>query len=181
MTEINTTDLAAQINETAGAPAVAVKKAKTTVSKADLTQEFLKEQLDLVGEDFFWKVDKVATKTGDFAGMRRPTDGYYSVVLAGTNYSGKQLAYFYANGTWPVKVPAAAKEKAAKEAKPHVPRLAPVVTEESKVAARAAAKAAADARAAKKAAETGAVAPETVAADTSDIADVSGDADAQVL
>jgi hypothetical protein len=176
--DLNTTDAAATA-ETTKAPKV--KKEKKSVSKADLTQEFLKERLELRGEDFFWKVDGVVTKVGDFAGGRREIDGYYSIVLAGTNYSGKQLAYFYENGTWPVRLPKEAKAKIAKEAKPHVPRLAPVVTEESKKAARAAAKLKADA---KKAAAAAAPSQEIGGESVADIqgnSDVSADPESQTL
>jgi hypothetical protein len=151
--------------------AVAKKVTRKTIAKADLTQAYVKERLelrkdsvpsgvegqpDVVYDNFYWLVDTAASRKGDFAGSRRPVDGYYSVVLAGTNYSGKQLAGFYETGVWPViargRVAGEPKEKEAKvhEVRTFVP-LSP--------AAREAARAAAKAKAAEKAAKAKAAAP----------------------
>lgn len=98
--------------------------------------------LDLVKyQNFFHLADGPTTRKGDFAGTRRPTDGYYSVVLNGVNYSGKQLAWFYENGNWDMpKVSRATGEaKPKKEAKPHQDRgfapLSPAAVAAAKAAA----------------------------------------------
>ena len=152
--ENQTQESAVETQAAEGAEAKA-KKAKNSVKKADLTQAMLHEAftLDEAG-NFFWKVDTVASRAGDFAGSKREADGYYSVVFKGTNYSGKQLAHFYTTGEWPVRAPKAEKVKAERKERPV--RGAPVITDEMKAAAKAKLKAAAEARkAAGQAAEPG--------------------------
>lgn len=138
------------------APVVPAKKAKpkSTISKADLTQEFAAAWLEprtdkfvmdfaagldqdptpralpadgssveftnskgvvktasysmtaaeceevLVFENLYWLQDTAVALAGSVAGTRRPADGYYSVVLRGTNYSGSQLSHFIKTGEW---------------------------------------------------------------------------------
>lgn len=173
--ELNTT----QVAEAAVAP----KVKRTTILKADLTQAYVAERLELredrvpvdgaedeVFENFYWKVDTVASRKGDFAGSRRPVDGYYSVVLAGTNYSGKQLAGFLKTGVWPTiqRGRAGGGEAVAKEPKVHEIRTFVPLSPE----ARAAAKAAAAAKRAQKAVSTAAEVP-AATAETSAAADTA--------
>src|SRR5687767_6062231 len=100
MSNENNTNTETTVTEGAEAP----KKANTGIKKADLTQALLQENLELRADgNFYWKVDTVVSAAGSFAGSKREQDGYYSVVFRGTNYSGKQLAYFYEHGTWPEK------------------------------------------------------------------------------
>ena len=172
--------------------AVTPKVTRTTVKKADLTQAFVLERLELrtdkfevdgkevVQENFYWKVDTVASRTGDFAGSRREADGYYSVVLSGTNYSGKQLAVFYKTGSWPVAAAKVEKEKVVKE---HTPRVAsvPLSDEARKAAAKAAKEKAAARKAEKEAAKAATPAGETNAAEASTDAADTADIDSAVL
>lgn len=125
---------------------------KNVIPRDQLTVEFVRQRLTLDKETgyFYLNEDTRVARKGDFAGTIRAADLYYSVVLAGTVYSGKLLAYFYENGKWPEKTVA---EKPAKDTKPHTPRTPPVITPEAIEAAKAAAKAKKEA-AAKKAVAT---------------------------
>lgn len=204
MTELNTT---VDASTTAVAEQAVVKKPKTTVSKADLTVDFVRERLELRTEvfvlatngeyqplvegarilaqlpegaevevafgdeipagatvlsldNFYWKVKTVASEVGSFAGTRREADNYYSVVLAGTNYSGKQLVHFYKTGNWDVpKLTRSGEAKPKKEAGPREVRAFVPLSPAAKAAAAAQAaakkKAAAEKAAQKKAAEAG--------------------------
>jgi hypothetical protein len=109
---------------------------KNIIKREDLTVEFVRQRLTLDKETgyFYLNEDTRILRKGDFAGTIRAADLYYSVVLAGTVYSGKLLAYFYLNGKWPEKTVA---EPKAKEPKAHTPRMAPVITPEAIEAAKA--------------------------------------------
>jgi hypothetical protein len=130
---------------------VKANKTKNIIKREDLTVDFVKQRLTLDKETgyFYLNEDTRTARKGDFAGTIRAADLYYSIVLAGTVYSGKLLAYFYENGKWPEKT---VSEKPAKEAKPHTPRTPPVITPEAiaKAKAEAAAKKAAKAAATKE-------------------------------
>lgn len=221
--ELNTNgvDAGVDANVTANADSTtAAKKRKSTIAKADLTQDFLKSKLELrvdlvatgeVGEDgtmkldeagqpltkafnnFYWLADTTTSRIGDLAGSRRPTDGYHSLVLSGTNYSGGQLAYFYENGEWPKKAEKVVVEstgvkrvrkpvvldadgkpvvevKEVKEVKIHEKRVFTLPTAEEKAAAVAAQKARLKKRkdvvAAKVAAEVSSTTPDVAAEST---------------
>lgn len=103
------------------------------IERKDLTQAYLKEALRLDEETgyFYWLRESRVYMIGDFAGSIRPADGYYSLTIAGTIYSGAQLKAFYTTGLWLERAPA--KEKV--EAKPRVARGVPIITEEMKAAA----------------------------------------------
>lgn len=76
-------------------------KASSKIKREDLTQEKLKEIVELREDGFFYYV--VDTRTHlkeDFAGTIRAHDLYYSLTLFGVMYSGKMLAHFYTTGEW---------------------------------------------------------------------------------
>jgi hypothetical protein len=240
--DLNNTSAAVDANTAAvgqtEADNAAKAKKNATVAKADLTQDFLKERLELrlekfvlVGENyvvlpaddtpvvvsegvsvkysdetvpegvsvmslenFYWKVNTVAAPAGSFAGARRETDGYYSVTVAGTNYSGKQLAEFYRSGQWVLQHKRAegGEKKPAGEKKPVEVRQFVPLSPAAKQAAIAAKKAADEARKAKKEAAKAAAASapavnsaeSATPADTSDIPSAetpAQDPDTQVL
>jgi hypothetical protein len=78
-----------------------MSKPKTTVAKKELTQETLKNHLEMNSKgDLVWIHNTPKAKKGDVAGTVREKDGYHSVVLLGVNYSGKQLKHFYETGSW---------------------------------------------------------------------------------
>lgn len=186
-----------EANNTNAATATAkVGRPKTTILKQDLTVEFAASKLEVrevavegqTNEDgspktqkfLFWKVDGPIAKAGDFAGSVRPVDNYYSVVLAGVNYSGKQLIAFLETGTWvSQRAVAATKEKAVKEAGPKQPRVFALPTQAEKDEAKAKAKARMEARkaaeAAKKAAEAPAEQPAGEAVEGAETADIDAD------
>lgn len=145
-------------------------KSKNVVAKDQLTVDALRAQLflDEATGYFYANRDAIAYKKGDFVGQVNIVTGLYKVQLFGTMYSGKDLAYFYTNGSWnPELAPrrgrsANGEPKAPKEAKVHVPRTAPVITPEAIAAAKAEAaakKAAAKAAKEAKAAEAGQAQP----------------------
>jgi hypothetical protein len=144
----------------------------------------------MVYENFYWLVETPATPIGSFAGHRREADGYYSLTLLGTSYSGKQLAHFVKTGEWAKFTKTSdgtpKEKKAAGEKK--VTAFVPL-TPAAKAAAKAAAAAALAARKAKKAADA-AVVPQAAAdaapEGTSDIPEAGNepspfDADSAVL
>lgn len=75
--------------------------AKNTIKKDELTVEILKQHL-YMGEDgkLYWGHETPKAKKDSMAGTVRPKDGYHSIVLLGTNYSAKQLEWFYKTGEW---------------------------------------------------------------------------------
>jgi hypothetical protein len=145
MTKLNTS---APVELTAEQKAAATKEKKKarSIAKADLTQEKAKEFLRVgnpeAGEsadDLYWCKDTVAAREGDFAGGRRAADNYYSVVFAGTNYSGKQMIAFINTGVWPERITngVTGGGKPAKEVKPREVRVPKVFTPEEIAAAKA--------------------------------------------
>jgi ribosomal protein L34E len=99
---------------------------KNTVAKKDLTLDILKQHLEMDTKgNLVWLHDTPKAKKGAVAGMVREKDGYHSIVLLGTNYSGKQLKAFYQTGSWstfykrtPEVSVTITKEKKAKVTKP---------------------------------------------------------------
>lgn len=197
MTELNT-QVDAGTTVAAQAEVAEKKKSKNTVKKADLTVAHVTERLELrddvfdvdgeqvTQKNFYWKIDTPTSKAGDFAGSRRPLDNYYSVVLLGTNYSGKQLAHFVENGVWPEGIlsakrgTGAAKEKVVKE---HVVRVAAApLSAEARKAALDAAKAKAATKKAEKEAKAKAegAGTEQASEDPAATSDI-GDADSVTL
>jgi hypothetical protein len=204
MTDINNTQVQEQANTDT---AVKAKRVKTTIEKKDLTLEKAAEMLEIrsvetgapAGEDgvvptskfLFWKKDTAVAKGGSFAGSIRPADSYYSVVLFGTNYSGKQLIHFLENeGKWPEAVLRTKKDgttAAAKEAKPKalrefkLPTAEEIAEAKRQAAERAAARKAAAPKKDAPAAETAPeVAGDAPAAD-SPVADTTADLDSTTL
>jgi hypothetical protein len=120
------------------------QKAKTVVAKDQLTVDALRAQLflDEATGYFYALKDGVAYKKGDFVGSVNIVTGLYKLQLFGTLYSGKDLAFFYTNGSWnpelaPRRGRAASGEAKVKEVKVHVPRTPPVITPEAIEAAKA--------------------------------------------
>lgn len=132
------------IAEVVAANAVAAKKSskpKDFVSRENLTQEILKENLRLAEDGYFyWVKDTVRSIAGDFAGSIRAHDGKYTVVLKGTAYSGDALKAFYETGIFPPVTrgrTASGEPKPAKSNEPRVARVAPVYTPEQMAEAKA--------------------------------------------
>jgi hypothetical protein len=135
-------------------------KSKNLVTKEQLTVAQVKEQLflDEATGYFYAQKDSIAYKKGDFVGSVNIVTGLYKLQLFCTLYSGKDLAFFYLNGTWnPELAPrrgraANGAPKTPKVVKEHTPRMAPVITPEAIEAAKAEAAAKKAALKAKKAA-----------------------------
>ena len=126
---------------------VVVAKTTNKIERKDLTQEKLKEVLELKDGFFYYVSDTRTHLAGDFAGTVRAHDLYYSLTLFGVMYSGKMLASFYETGEWvnATKGPRLDADgnpvaKAPKKEKTErVPRTAPVFTPEDIEKAKAAA------------------------------------------
>lgn len=171
MTDLNTNTSDMTAESAGGAPTTTVvatvkkaSKPKDYVTKEALTQDILKEWLELREDGlFYWKKPTVRSLAGDFAGTINPATEKYTVVFKGTTYNGVALKQFYNEGTWPA---AAVRQPKLDEngnpivkapAAPRVQRVAPTFTPEEREAAKKAHKdklaAIAAAKAAKKAQE----------------------------
>lgn len=147
MTELNTnTATETNANPTLEVVASVVKKStkpKDYVTKENLTQEALKEYLELREDGFFyWVKPTVRSIAGDFAGSISPLNDKYVIVFKGTSYNGVALKQFYNEGTWPAaavrqpKLDADGNPIVKAEKAPRVARVAPVFTAEEREAAK---------------------------------------------
>ena len=195
MTDLNNTNELNNELTTLDAPAAgtivaAVKKSskpKDYVTKENLTQEALKEFLELREDNlFYWVKPTVRSLAGDFAGSISPLNDKYVIVFKGTSYNAVALRQFYNEGTWPAAAVRQPKVDAegnpiVKEAKaPRVARVAPVFTPEQREAAKKAHQeklaSIAAVQAAKKASEAAKVSEtEVVAQAPSDVNDSNAD------
>lgn len=117
--------------------------AANKVSRDEMTVEIAREWLEVfesepngdgeVRKYLRWIRDTNRCAAGSFAGTVRPTDGYYSVVLKGFNYSGNRLIHLLEHGEWPAEAERISRPSAGREL-----RLAPVpLTAEQRAALRA--------------------------------------------